>query len=270
MPLIALPVTLSFVLLSTHAVDAQPYSQDQLTYLDAHGKETKEKKAVFLKQVVRLRDTLWETNTYNARGPLLFSIQTRTSDDNAVFNGNYKTYRPDGWADTVGHFYKGVRQGSWMVFAKDRIVWEIRYADGRILWKKDSTQRNREWDSIRAVRKSEGKPMDTVESEFPGGASAWLHYLTHTLRYPDEAVDKELMGTVAVAFNVDQQGVVSPTSMWVRQSADYWLDKEAMRVIRLSGTWNPAEQFGEKVRSYKLQPILFKLEVESPKKGRNK
>ena len=262
---------LALTLLSLNvAAEAQPYAQDQLTFLDANGKETKEKKAVILKQVVRISDTAWETNTYNAKGPLMRSVQTKTPGDDAIFNGSYVTYRSDGWADTLGYYHKGVRQGNWMVVAKNRLVLELYYADGRVLWQKDSMQINRERDSVREVRKSQGKPMDSVESEFPGGPAAWLRYLNHTLRYPDEAVDKELMGTVDIEFNVGKEGNVSPASIWVRQSADYWLDKEALRVIHLSGAWTPAEQYGEKVSSYKLQPIIFMLEVEPPKKSKGK
>lgn len=250
------------------ASNAQSYLQEQITYLDAKGKETKEKKAFILQQMVQVNDSLWETNTYRKNGPMVLSVQRKTSDESGSFDGSYVTYRADGWADTVGYFHKGVRQDSWMVLAKDRVVKEIFYADGKILWQKDSMQRKREWDSIKAVRKGEGKPMDSVESEFPGGAKAWLHYLTTTLRYPHEAIDNDLMGTVAVEFNVDKQGAVPRTSIWVRRSAAYSLDKEALRVIRQSGDWTPAVQFGEKVRSYKLQPVVFMLEVEKPKKGK--
>jgi protein TonB len=252
------------------AVHAQPYQQEQLSFLDSKGKQTKEKNAVVLQQIVRLGDTVWKTNTYSARGPLLRSVQRRTSDENAPFHGDYITYGPDGWADTVGYFDKGVKEGSWLVFSRTRTVTEIHYEEGRVIWQKDSMQLRRERDSVRAVRKGEGKPTDSVESEFPGGPGGWLRYLNHTLRYPDEAINNELMGMVVIEFTVDKDGTVPPASLWTRRSADYWLDKEALRVIAKSGEWSPAELFGEKVRSYKLQPIVFKLEVETPKKGRSK
>jgi periplasmic protein TonB len=36
----------------------------------------------------------------------------------------------------------------------------------------------------------------------------------------------------------------------------------AVRVIKKSGSWNPAIQNGRKVKSYKSQPINFKLESQ--------
>jgi protein TonB len=36
---------------------------------------------------------------------------------------------------------------------------------------------------------------------------------------------------------------------------------EAIRVIKKSGKWEPAVQNGRKVKSYKKQPITFRLEA---------
>ncbi len=35
-----------------------------------------------------------------------------------------------------------------------------------------------------------------IESSFPGGPQAWLRYLNKNLRFPDEAVNNEISGTV--------------------------------------------------------------------------
>jgi protein TonB len=40
------------------------------------------------------------------------------------------------------------------------------------------------------------------------------------------------------------------------------LKQEAMRVIRQSGKWTPAIQNGRQVKSYKKQPVVFKLEQQ--------
>ncbi|MDE3250138.1 MAG: energy transducer TonB, partial [Bacteroidota bacterium] len=41
-----------------------------------------------------------------------------------------------------------------------------------------------------------------IESDFPGGQSAWIRYLTKTLVYPQEAQDNEIQGQVIVQFIV--------------------------------------------------------------------
>src|SRR5882757_9454065 len=43
-----------------------------------------------------------------------------------------------------------------------------------------------------------------IESEYPGGAAAWLRYLNKNFRYPDDAVNNEVQGTVIVQFIVDK------------------------------------------------------------------
>ena len=99
-----------------------------------------------------------------------------------------------------------------------------------------------------------------IESEYPGGAAAWQRYLIKTLRYPQEAQDNEIQGTVVVQFIVDKAGVVSEVEAI---SGPKELRDEAVRVIKKSGQWTPAVQNGRQVKSYKKQPIQFRLETES-------
>jgi antitoxin component YwqK of YwqJK toxin-antitoxin module len=61
------------------------------------------------------------------------------------------------------------------------------------------------------------------ESEYPGGADQWLRFLSKTLRYPDNAFKHKIEGTVLIQFIVNEEG-------------------------------NPTD-----VKSYKKQPIIFKL-----------
>jgi protein TonB len=98
-----------------------------------------------------------------------------------------------------------------------------------------------------------------IESEYPGGTSAWQRYLNKSLRYPQEAIDQEIQGTVVVQFIVDKEGNVSDVEAI---SGANELREEAVRVIKKSGKWTPAVQNGRQVKSYKKQPITFRLESE--------
>jgi protein TonB len=98
-----------------------------------------------------------------------------------------------------------------------------------------------------------------IESEYPGGPAAWLRYLNKNFRYPDEAVNNEIQGTVVVQFIVDKEGNVSDVQA-ISGPTDGGLREEAVRVIKKSGKWTPAVQNGRQVKSYKKQPIVFKLE----------
>ncbi|WP_207512026.1 energy transducer TonB [Longitalea luteola] len=98
-----------------------------------------------------------------------------------------------------------------------------------------------------------------IESEYPGGAAAWQRYLNRNLRYPQEAIDNEVQGAVVVQFIVDKEGNVSDVEAI---SGPNELRGEAVRVIKKSGKWTPAVQNGRQVKSYKKQPIVFRLEAE--------
>jgi protein TonB len=100
-----------------------------------------------------------------------------------------------------------------------------------------------------------------IESDYPGGAGAWARYLNKTLHYPDEAVNNEIQGQVIVQFIVDKEGNVSNVEA-ISGPTDGGLRDEAVRVIKKSGKWTPAVQNGRQVKSYKKQPIQFKLASE--------
>jgi len=100
-----------------------------------------------------------------------------------------------------------------------------------------------------------------IESEFPGGPAAWLRYMNKNLRYPDDAVNNEIQGTVVVQFIVDKEGNVSDVQA-ISGPENGGLREEAVRVIKKSGKWTPAVQNGRQVKSYKKQPIVFKLEAQ--------
>ena len=100
-----------------------------------------------------------------------------------------------------------------------------------------------------------------IESEFPGGAGAWQRYLNKTFRYPDDAQNNEIQGVVVIQFIVDKEGNVSDVEA-ISGPEGGGLREEAIRVIKKSGKWNPAVQNGRQVKSYKKQPIVFKLEAQ--------
>ncbi|HQD11004.1 MAG TPA: TonB family protein [Flavihumibacter sp.] len=98
-----------------------------------------------------------------------------------------------------------------------------------------------------------------IESDYPGGMSAWQRYLNKNLRYPQEAQDNEIQGSIVVQFIVDKEGNVSEVEAI---SGPQELRDEAVRVIKKSGKWTPAVQNGRQVKSYKKQPIVFRLMTE--------
>jgi protein TonB len=100
-----------------------------------------------------------------------------------------------------------------------------------------------------------------TESSFPGGTQAWARFLNKNLRYPDEALSTETQGTVMVQFIVDRDGHISDVEA-ISGPEQGGLREEAIRVIKKSGQWTPAVQNGRYVKSYKRQPVIFRIGTE--------
>lgn len=97
-----------------------------------------------------------------------------------------------------------------------------------------------------------------IQSEYISGREGWIRFLKRTMRYPAEALDNEIEGVVIVEFKVDESGNVHDVKAI---SGPTELHAEAVRVIQRSGKWTPAIQNGRNVKSYKKQPISFKIGV---------
>ena len=95
-----------------------------------------------------------------------------------------------------------------------------------------------------------------VESTYPGGVNAWKRFLIKTFRYPAEAEQNGIFGTVLIKFVVDKSGKVSDVQA---VSGPDELRGEAIRVISKSGKWIPAMKNDSVVNSYKYQQIVFQL-----------
>ncbi|HEY4150508.1 MAG TPA: energy transducer TonB [Chitinophagaceae bacterium] len=109
-------------------------------------------------------------------------------------------------------------------------------------------------DSTRVFTKAEKMPM------FKGGDTAWIHFLNKNLKYPPEAIDNEMKGTVIVGFIVNTDGTLS--NVEAISSPGKPLSAEGIRILTLSsGNWLPATQNGQTVRCYAKKPIQFRLSV---------
>ena len=96
-----------------------------------------------------------------------------------------------------------------------------------------------------------------IESSFPGGDAGWIRFLNTHLVYPAKAVRKNIQGTVVVQFIVEKDGSLSDIEAI---SGPDLLKDAAVAVCRESPRWKPAFQNNKKVKSYKKQPITFKLQ----------
>ena len=139
-----------------------------------------------------------------------------------------------------------------------------------------------------------GKKFTVVEkeSEFRGGSTAWMKYLQKTVdmnvttKYIKiKKGQKSATLQVKVAFIVDASGTPSDIKVINRDEVHPRLAAECIRIIEESPKWIPAQQETfvdedlkaieekvkekvsnkvglKKVKSYKIQPMVFAIEVE--------
>jgi len=102
--------------------------------------------------------------------------------------------------------------------------------------------------------------MADVYPEFPGGIDSLYRFLSGNIKYPKEAREKRIEGTVIVDFAIETDGSIFNVKVF--RSVEASLDAEAVRIIESMPNWKPSTIGGKAVRFYYRLPIQFKLEDE--------
>jgi TonB family protein len=247
------------------------FAQDKL-YYNAADRDTTASEASYYRIRIK-KDAGWQVTDYYMNGKTKMT-GTFSDDSCHVKQGDFawydsagrdfhdcsyvankengvETYKYDnGQVNFTGAYKNGEKDGDWIGY----------YLNGKISGK--ATYNNGKQISA-AFYHEDGTPNGEVreflrESGYPGGARAWLAFLNQNLRYPSKAVKHKVQGTVVVQFIISTEGKAE--DIQVIRSADKDLDAEAIRVIKLADSWIPAIYGGRLVKSYKKQPIVFRLE----------
>lgn len=99
--------------------------------------------------------------------------------------------------------------------------------------------------------------------KFPGGEEKRIKFISKNLQYPQEAQDKNIMGTVYISFIVESDGKI--TNVKVNKGIGGGCDEEAVRVVKLMPNWIPAKSGGNNVRFQMIMPIRFYIKDNETK-----
>lgn len=89
------------------------------------------------------------------------------------------------------------------------------------------------------------------------GVDHLYQFLEANLRYPTEALNDSIEGSVMVQFTVSIDGKV--TNINIQQSLGEYFDQEAVRLINSMPEWNPATINGKPVNSKVQIPLFFEI-----------
>jgi len=105
----------------------------------------------------------------------------------------------------------------------------------------------------------EGEILQVVDNmpTFKGGQEAYVEFLMSNLKYPSEAQDQGVEGTVYVQFVITKEGKVAEAQ--IKKGVSEELDEEALRVVNMCPDWNPGSHEGKQVNTMFMMPIKFKL-----------
>jgi len=99
--------------------------------------------------------------------------------------------------------------------------------------------------------------FDSIPPQFVGGERALTSFFENNLRFPIGFYGRRpRFGTVLVSFVVEKDGSISNAR--VIHSITPYLDREALRVIRMMPRWIPAKVYGKPVRFYYVMPVGFR------------
>lgn len=101
-----------------------------------------------------------------------------------------------------------------------------------------------------------------VLPKFPGGEAALMQYIAQELRYPKEAVEKNIQGRINLSFIVEKDGSIGTVEP-VKPDYDPLLVTEAIRVVEVMPKWEPGRNGNEPVRVQFVLPITFKLNADT-------
>ncbi|RYY27751.1 MAG: energy transducer TonB [Chitinophagaceae bacterium] len=207
-------------------------------------------------------------------GIVLSTIFTACSFDS---DKDYKSEERDGAVDTLQRGQEGYQQHHESNPPKDAVPQNDSFQrnmpnqnDSSV--KKDSSRSNQPvssvrpkkpaaslsvWDADTKQRDREGVYVDTdVVPEFPGGKKAIQRFIADNIRYPEEAVQDDVEGTVQVTFVLDENGRVAKAEA-TSNNIGYGLEQEAIRVVKQMSGWKPGKVAGKNVKTRLSLPVVF-------------
>ena len=110
-----------------------------------------------------------------------------------------------------------------------------------------------------ALTKSQADSVMYVElaPQFPGGADALRFYINNNLKYPVDAINRKVQGTVVLNFVVEKDGSIR--RIIITKAVDPVLDFEAVRIISAMPHWQAGRMHGKPIAVMIVIPIIFSL-----------
>lgn len=125
------------------------------------------------------------------------------------------------------------------------------------IWKRFESDGTPKPDRIYPQETLQTSSKGHIPASFPGGYSALIDFIGDNTNYPVPAKIKEIQGTVKISFNISAEGEILDISLM--ESAHFFLDQEAIKVVQSMPFWEPAFLGVKAVSSRFILPITFEI-----------
>jgi TonB family protein len=216
-------------------------------------------------------DTSYLVKDYYLSGQLQMQGQVKSLETDGRF-GHFEYYDKNGNKESEGEYLKDKRHGQWKFYDSLKFLYKTEeyrngdldgllkmyYSNGKLkrkeVYKADGFLRGECYDTT-------GEEIEffqyEIMPEYPGGDDALMTYLQKKIKYPKNALKKEIEGIVMVRFVITPNGEV--TDVKITKTVSPEIDEEALRVVRAMPKWKPGLQDNIPVPVFFDVPINFSL-----------
>ena len=100
--------------------------------------------------------------------------------------------------------------------------------------------------------------LPTQKAEYPGGQAAFAAYVKKAMVYPEEALRRNIEGTVYAEVTLDTLGYVKQVDFPATRLGG-GLEEQTRYLLMNSPRWIPAKEKGVRVKSKMTVPIVYKI-----------
>ncbi len=165
-----------------------------------------------------------------------------------IIDGIEKQWSPDGLLKKLVTYKNGLKHGKFVTFYDNgRPIRKDIYKNDILIKGKCYTPQGKDTSYFEYL-----KPP-----QFSGGLDEFTRFITEKIIYPEDAKNKNEEGDVVVQFTINKDGkIINP--VLVKKDKEYF-NQEALRVIKLSPPWIPAQLDGKKIDMRITMPVRFRL-----------
>jgi periplasmic protein TonB len=159
---------------------------------------------------------------------------------------------------SIGKYYEDKKIGTWEYYDnKGELIQKYDYTENKLIFDREyKTQKDREFRVINGT--------DTIKTKldqppiYIGGNVMLLDLIFRNAKYPSEARENMVTGTIYITFTIDMNGITS--SHRITKGIGSGCDEEALRVVKLiPDNWIPGQLNGKPVTTEYICPVIFEL-----------